>query len=227
VQWELFVPDRFRVDRFGGDVFDAYLLAASSNDSGPAREYAVLNVGGAAAVPPLGPAQPGQINGRVVLAGGGPLPGATVVVEGAGQRQSAVTDAEGAYAISNLPTGTLTVTAQTPGFSAARRTVAFDQRGRQVNLALEIGGVSESVTVNADSPLVDTAQSSVSGRGDQAAARKAAEQMPSVNVQNLQRRAAGVLPVRMDVPRAGTSHRFVKPLVIDEETVVTFRYKRR
>jgi hypothetical protein len=48
-----------------------------------------------------------------------------------------------------------------------------------------------------------------------------------MNVQNLQRKAAGVLPVRIDVPRAGTSHRFVKPLVIDEETVVSFRYRRR
>jgi hypothetical protein len=50
---------------------------------------------------------------------------------------------------------------------------------------------------------------------------------PSQNVINLQRRAAGVLPVRIDVPRAGTSHRFVKPLVVDQETVVSFRYKRR
>jgi hypothetical protein len=48
-----------------------------------------------------------------------------------------------------------------------------------------------------------------------------------MNVQSLQRRASGVLPVRIDVPRAGSSHRFVKPLVIDEETVVSFRYKRR
>jgi hypothetical protein len=31
----------------------------------------------------------------------------------------------------------------------------------------------------------------------------------------------------MDVPRAGTSHRFLRPLVIDEETVVRFRYRRR
>jgi hypothetical protein len=46
-------------------------------------------------------------------------------------------------------------------------------------------------------------------------------------VQSLQRRAAGVLPIRIEVPRAGTSHRFVKPLVIDEETVVSFRYRRR
>jgi hypothetical protein len=46
-------------------------------------------------------------------------------------------------------------------------------------------------------------------------------------VQSLQRRAAGVLPIRIEVPRAGMSHRFVKPLVIDEETVVSFRYRRR
>jgi hypothetical protein len=44
---------------------------------------------------------------------------------------------------------------------------------------------------------------------------------------NLQRRTAGVLPIRVDVPRAGTSHQFVKPLVVDQETVVRLRYKRR
>jgi hypothetical protein len=60
----------------------------------------------------------------------------------------------------------------------------------------------------------------------QAKARQA-DTEPSANVQSLQRRASGVLPVRMEVPRAGTSHRFLKPLVIDEATVVSFRYKRR
>jgi hypothetical protein len=47
----------------------------------------------------------------------------------------------------------------------------------------------------------------------------------SVNVLNLQRRVAGVLPIRVDVPRAGNSYSFVRPLLIDEETKVTFRYK--
>jgi hypothetical protein len=50
---------------------------------------------------------------------------------------------------------------------------------------------------------------------------------PSQNVIDLQRRATGVLPVRIDVPRAGRSHQFVKPLVVDQETTVTLRYKRR
>jgi hypothetical protein len=44
---------------------------------------------------------------------------------------------------------------------------------------------------------------------------------------NLQRRVAGVLPVAIDVPHAGTSFSFVRPLVLDEETKVTFSYKSR
>ena len=43
--------------------------------------------------------------------------------------------------------------------------------------------------------------------------------------QTLQQRISGVLPVRVDVPRAGNSYNFVRPLVLDEETKVTFTYK--
>ena len=49
----------------------------------------------------------------------------------------------------------------------------------------------------------------------------------SSNVMKLQQRVAGVLPVPIDVPRAGTSFAFVRPLVLDEETKVTFTYKTR
>jgi hypothetical protein len=49
----------------------------------------------------------------------------------------------------------------------------------------------------------------------------------SQNVVNLQRRVAGVLPIRVDVPRAGTSHWFIKPLVVDQEARVTLQYKRK
>jgi len=47
----------------------------------------------------------------------------------------------------------------------------------------------------------------------------------SVNVYNWQKRVSGVLPVHVDVPRAGNSYRFVRPLVLDEETKVTFTHK--
>jgi hypothetical protein len=59
-------------------------------------------------------------------------------------------------------------------------------------------------------------------------AKKAAEKQQmaaSVNVTNLQQRVSGILPVRVDVPRAGNSYHFVRPLVLDEETKVTFTYK--
>ena len=50
---------------------------------------------------------------------------------------------------------------------------------------------------------------------------------PLVAVVNLQRRTAGVLPIRVDVPKAGTSMQFVKPLVVDQAVAVTLRYKQR
>ncbi len=54
-----------------------------------------------------------------------------------------------------------------------------------------------------------------------------ANQNASANVLNLQKRVSGVLPVAIDVPHAGTSFAFVRPLVLDEETKVTFSYKSR
>ena len=53
------------------------------------------------------------------------------------------------------------------------------------------------------------------------------QQNASANVFNLQRKVAGVLPVAVDVPRTGTSFSFVRPLVLNEETKVTFSYKSR
>ena len=50
---------------------------------------------------------------------------------------------------------------------------------------------------------------------------------PSQNIVSLQRRVEGVLPVPVDVPRAGTMQKFVRPLVVDQEATVTLRYKRK
>jgi hypothetical protein len=165
---------------------------------------------------PVPPAGPGQILGRVVDAAGGPLPGATVAIDSNGQRQTSVTDASGIYSIYNVPPGNVTINAQLAGFKNRRQSIRFTGQGVQVNLTLELSGISETVTVNAESPTVDPK-----------AGQRVDNQAPSANVQNLQRRASGVLPIRIEVPRTGVSHSFVKPLLIDEEAVVTFRYKRK
>jgi hypothetical protein len=184
----------------------------------------------------------GQIVGRVLDAQGGVVPGATIVAEVSGQRRTVVTGADGQYVISNLPSGPLSVTSQLTGFKTAQRSLVYDQRPRQIDFQMALGGVEETVTVQAEAPLVDMRSAEISqtynnsmagannNRTRDDVSRRQLEQRaqePSVNVQSLQRRAAGVLPVRIDVPRAGTSHRFLKPLVVDEETVVQFRYKKR
>jgi hypothetical protein len=81
-------------------------------------------------------------------------------------------------------------------------------------IVVSVSGLTEQVVV-ADAAASPPAQN-----------RKAA-QAPSQNVIDLQRRTAGVLPVRVDVPRTGTSHQFVKPLVVDQEPEVRLRYRRR
>jgi len=52
-----------------------------------------------------------------------------------------------------------------------------------------------------------------------------AQNQASSNVYNLQKKVSGVLPVRIDVPRAGNSYHFARALVLDEETKLTFNYK--
>jgi hypothetical protein len=80
------------------------------------------------------------------------------------------------------------------------------------------GVVQETVTV-AGQPVIDSRS--------RKAGPEQVQNAPSANVLSLQRRVAGVLPVRMDIPRAGASYRFLRPLVLDEETSVSFSYKTR
>jgi hypothetical protein len=247
VEWELFVPDRYRADRFAGNAFAANLVGPIDEES-DVREGRGVTAGGGSALgrgfaggvaggtfrDELIMASNGQIVGRVVDEGGAPLPGAAITASGSGRTQSAISDQRGVFVISDLPSGPVTVTGQLPGFKSARRSFVFDQRPRQADLTLTVGGAQETVTVTAEAPLINTRSSESSetirmnelktAQSDSVAQRA---DVPSANVQSLQRRAAGVLPIRIEVPRAGTSHRFVKPLVIDEETVVSFRYRRR
>jgi len=255
VEWELFLPDRYRADRFTGTAIAAHLVEHTNLMAVAGMEPESASVAGAAmgatgrrsgtAGGALGPDNgvTGQIVGRVVDAQGAPLPGASVVAQFAGQQRTTVTDGHGSYVISDLPAGPMTVSSQFGGFKTVRRNLVYDQRARQIDFQMPVGNLNEAVTVTGETPLADTRSSEISRnfsvndtsrtrdevrRGNLAEREQRAAQLePSANVQSLQRRAAGVLPVRIDVPRAGTSHRFLKPLVIDEETVVSFRYKRR
>ena len=162
-------------------------------------------------------ALPGQIRGQAKDVAGSLLPGVTVVLEYGRSRQIASTGPDGTFLLSAVPSGPVTMTAQLQGFVSESHSFIFDQQPQEVDFTLPVGAITETATVSAESPVADMSKTRD--------AQKPAE--PSQNVINLQRRTAGVLPVRVDVPRAGTSHQFVKPLVVDQEAVVNFRYKRR
>jgi hypothetical protein len=127
--------------------------------------------------------------------------------------RTVVTDRNGAFMVSDVVPGLVTVTATLPGFQSARSSFTADERSRRLEIAMSVGALEETMTVAAESPRVD--------------AQRVVAAPPSQNVIDLQRKATGVLPVRIDVPRAGKSHQFIKPLVVDQETVVRLRYKRR
>jgi hypothetical protein len=102
----------------------------------------------------------GEIYGRAADTSGAVLPGATVTVAGPAliTPRVSVTSETGTYRIPELPIGTYSVTFELAGFKTTavqdiRVTIGFRA---QVNGALELSTVQETVTVTGASPLVDT-----------------------------------------------------------------------
>jgi hypothetical protein len=235
VEWEVFVPEQYSVRATDGNVIDrgafgaAARAAGSGSESygfgggigfgggkGPGGGVAGGIAGGLTVTAVSGPA--GQIRGRATDSSGAVVPGVAIALDVAGFHRAVVTGTDGTYLLSGVPSGPATITAQLSGFQTESRSFDFNQAPIQVDFVMSPGSVQETATVSGSAPALD--------RPKVREAQKLAEP-PSQNVINLQRRAAGVLPVRVDVPRAGVSHQFVKPLVVDQETVVTLRYKRR
>jgi hypothetical protein len=237
VEWELFAPERYSMKPVGGNAIETSTMRVSDGSdrrsrdrsySGPAgRVSEEMSAGGAA----------GQISGVARDTSGAVLPGVTIEVTSPslteGVRKT-VTDGNGRFVFTNLPAGRMSVAAMLAGFSTARHDFVFDQRPRELSIEMRVGGTTETITVAGETPVVDvqTSRQQFVIRNDADEARRSRAEPapiapPSQNVVELQRRTTGVLPVRVDIPRAGTSHQFVKPLVVDQETTVKLRYKRR
>src|SRR5215510_2916541 len=107
-----------------------------------------------------------ELNGRVTDASGAVLPGATVTATqtATGLVRSVVTDGNGAYLISNLPTGPYRLEVSLQGFRAYVQTGIVLQVGATptINAALELGSLEESVTVEAAAPIVDVRSAGIS-----------------------------------------------------------------
>jgi hypothetical protein len=137
---------------------------------------------------------------------------------------STMTDQQGRWVVSNVPTGRVQIKAESRGFQTAVRDAVYDSsRPSTYSFALGVGATTETVEVRSEAPALNGRDYSEL----QLLKSPPPQNIASANVVNLQKRVAGVLPVAIEVPRAGTSFSFVRPLVLDEETKVTFSYKSR
>src|ERR671925_1254386 len=107
-----------------------------------------------------------ELNGRVTDESGGVLPGVTVTVTqtDTGFTRSVVTEANGLYVISNLPTGPYRLEVSLQGFRTYVQTGIVLQVGGTptVNAVLAVGALTESVTVEAAAPIVDVRSAGIS-----------------------------------------------------------------
>jgi hypothetical protein len=254
LEWELFLPEQFKVKDFSGDAFSAALLPAefgtgsgggiaSGNGAGLGPGWGGGTGGGGFRAAVSGGAgglslsalsagvalAPGQLAGHVVDQTGAAVANARVDVQNlsTGATSTAATASDGFWLLGGMPSGTYTLTTTAVGFQATRSNFSYDATNpRTSGTMLQVGSAASSIIVESTAAEIDT-ETSTSHRKDKKHKEVPALPPPaaSANVFNLQQRVAGVLPVAVDVPRAGTSYRFVRPLVVNEETKLSFTYK--
>jgi len=274
MQWEVFLPEQYKVRDFGGDAvamslmqpgrlvsmvtksgrdsMGGYVVDPLSNlEDNERADHLVLMSPGIAGPPPASPVvrqiAPGQLGGIVTDATGAVVANAKVTVRSLvnGQTQTVNTDGNGTWSMNGMPSGNVSIQAGANGFrSTVYGNTPYDAgSGSAFNIPLSIAAASETVEVTAAAPSIDTSTSQpdfndlqhINGprypkpeaKRDRDAKKQLAQQemQASVNVFNLQKKVSGVLPVQVDVPRAGNSYKFARALVLDEETKLTFNYK--
>ncbi|MBI2685756.1 MAG: carboxypeptidase regulatory-like domain-containing protein [Acidobacteria bacterium] len=111
-----------------------------------------------------------SLYGSVTDSQGGAVPGAkiTVVNVATGLSRTASTDPSGGYVVPLLPVGTYTLTVELTGFRKNEKRNILLQANENilVNVALEVGSVQETVTVDAQSAQVDTRSATLNNTVD-------------------------------------------------------------
>ncbi len=121
-----------------------------------------------ALMPSAGFAQESTVSGTATDSTGGVLPGVTVTAlnEASGNTFVAVTDERGSFRLA-VRTGVYRISVQLPGFTTPDRNVELLLgQTAVVNVQMSPSRVQETVTVSAESPLVDTTTSTVASNID-------------------------------------------------------------
>jgi hypothetical protein len=122
-----------------------------------------------------------EVRGRVLDAGGGVLPGVTVIArnQATGMYRETVSGSDGSFIASGLTPGTYEVSAELAGFKKFTRRDLQAEVGKtlSIDVTLEVGGIEQTVNVNAESPLVDVTSKEIGGN----ITSETLVQLPSVN----------------------------------------------
>ncbi len=158
------------------------------------------------AIAAFGQAGRGSISGTVTDASGAVIPGCQVVLlnKETGAKQETVTSSAGLYSFISLNPGIYQVTVTHSGFTSVVKekvTVNVDQVS-EVNFGLQVGATTESVTVTAETELVEPSNSTVG----QLIAAQTIERVPLLtrNVFDLVQLSPGVTPSN-GTPNASSS----------------------
>ncbi|OLC81307.1 MAG: hypothetical protein AUH72_09740 [Acidobacteria bacterium 13_1_40CM_4_65_8] len=120
-----------------------------------------------AAAPALAQQGTAELVGRITDIQGAVLPGVAIVVtnEETGVYREVVTGPNGSYSVSQIVPGRYRISAQLSGFKGLNRRGISLTVGvtTTLDLTLEVGSVAETVTVTAESPLVDVTSAEVGG----------------------------------------------------------------
>jgi hypothetical protein len=229
--WEVSLPDRLEVKQFAGNAIAAEYLPTATQDLLAANFENFDDLETIAPVQnevQLSNLQPGQVGGIVTDPTGAVVAGAnvTIVNNQTGATLSTKADSDGRWVIDGASAGPTRVTVAAPGFNPTQHELNLvAMQPGLVGTQLQVGSVAETVTVTGrgeNNLTIDSVR-----KLEEVARQNRAAQLstPSANVTNLQRRVAGILPVRIDVPKSGRSYRFVRTLVLEEETRISFNYK--
>jgi hypothetical protein len=120
----------------------------------------LIGAGCLALVPALAAAQTSSIAGTVKDASGAVLPGVTIEVSSPAlieKTRSAVTDGSGQFKIVELRPGVYSVTFTLTGFNVVKRDAVelTSDFTATINAEMKVGAVEETITVAAESPIVD------------------------------------------------------------------------
>jgi hypothetical protein len=241
LSWEVFLPEQYKVKDFGGDVIAANRVPQPFREEDAINAQRTRDAELSNQLKREGP--PGQMAGYVTDPSGAVVSNTRLTITSDnGAARTVATDAQGRWSIAGLPSGHFKAKAEMAGFQSSIFNLNYDaSQPSMYRFPLGLATSAETVEVSAQAAQMQTDM--VETRGVRGAVIDGAsvaqletlapnsgavpQNLASANVLNLQRKVAGVLPVAIDVPRTGTSFSFVRPLVLDEETKVTFSYKSR